>query len=117
MAKTSEHESEAYKYLKAFDIFVLASQKEGFPYTLLESGLAEVPVITTSVGGIPDLINDENGVLILPRDATQIENAILNLLKNEQKQKMIAKNLHQEVLQNFSLEKMIERTEKIYSQK
>jgi len=108
-------ETEAYKYLKAFDVFVLPSQKEGFPYTLLEAGLAEVPVITTNVGGIPDIMNDENGILVISRDPEQIKNAILNLLKNEQKEKLIAKNLREEVLHNFTLQKMIERTEKIYS--
>ncbi len=107
-------ETEAYKYLKAFDIFVLPSQKEGFPYTLLEAGLAEIPIVATSVGGIPDLINDENGVLILPKNSTQIKNIILNLLQDKKKQILLTKNLHQEILQNFTLKKMIEETENIY---
>jgi glycosyltransferase involved in cell wall biosynthesis len=107
-------ETEAYKYIKAFDIFVLPSQKEGFPYTLLEAGLAKVPVVTTSVGGISDIINNETGVLIMPKNSTQIKNAVLNLLKNEKKQTVLTKNLHQEILQNFTFKKMIEKTKNIY---
>ena len=107
-------ETEAYKYLKAFDIFVLPSQKEGFPYTLLEAGLAEIPIVATSVGGIPDLINDENGVLILPKSPIQIKNAILSLLQSKKKQILLTKNLHQEILQNFTFKKMIKETENIY---
>src|SRR3989344_815778 len=53
---------EAFKYIKAFDIFVLPSVKEGFPWTILEAMAAKVPVIATSVGAVPEIIkNGKNG--------------------------------------------------------
>lgn len=48
--------NEASRYLKAFDIFVLPSVKEGFPFVLLEAGLAKLPVVASDVGGISELI-------------------------------------------------------------
>lgn len=105
---------DAYKYLKAFDVFVLSSQKEGFPYTLLEAGLAKLPVVTTNVGGIPDLINESNGVSVMSRHPVQMKNAILNLLKDKQKQDILAENLYKDVSEKFTLKKMVDKTKKVY---
>ena len=46
----------ARECLKAFDIFILTSRTEGLPYVLLEAGIAELPVIATEVGGIPEVL-------------------------------------------------------------
>jgi glycosyltransferase involved in cell wall biosynthesis len=50
---------EASRYLKAFDVFLLPSRKEGLPYVLIEAGFAGVPAIASNVGGIPELIVDK----------------------------------------------------------
>src|SRR3972149_3977672 len=58
---------ESSQYLKALDIFVLPSRKEGFPYALLEASLAKLPIVATTVGGNLDIINsDKTGILIPP---------------------------------------------------
>jgi glycosyltransferase involved in cell wall biosynthesis len=49
----------ASRYLKAFDTFVLPSRTEALGYVLLEAGLAEVPVIASAVGGIPEIVQDQ----------------------------------------------------------
>lgn len=104
----------ASQYLKAFDICVLPSEKEGFPYVLLEAGLAKLPVISTNVGGIPDLLNGENSILILSRDPHQIESSVLALLQNKEKMSFISENLYKTVIQDFTFEKMYQKTLEVY---
>ncbi len=106
---------DAFLYMKAFDIFVLPSQKEGFPYTLLEAGLAKLPVITTNVGGIPDLINETNAVSVMSRDPKQLKEAILNLLNKKDIQKIISENLYKDVSEKFTLKNMVQKTKEVYS--
>ncbi|HEY4504602.1 MAG TPA: glycosyltransferase [Candidatus Paceibacterota bacterium] len=67
--------SEASRYLKAFDIFVLPSLKEGLPYVLLEATQASLPIVATNVGGIPDILGDKS-ILVPPKDVTALANAL-----------------------------------------
>lgn len=105
----------AASYLKAFDIFVLPSLKEGLPYTILEAGLAELPVVATRVGGIPDIIEDgKHGILIDPASPQQLANAIIKLSQNKDMREKMGKELHQRVMQNFSLSSMLQKTIEAY---
>ncbi|MEI6478840.1 MAG: glycosyltransferase, partial [bacterium] len=96
---------DAKKYMRAFDAFLLPSLKEGLPYVLLEAGLAEVPIISTNVGGIPNLIeNNKEGILIGSQDTRQIEKSILSLMKDTEKRSTFSKNLKRKILSEYSLE-------------
>jgi len=109
------HVKDAASYLKAFDIFLVSSIKEGFPYALLEAGHAKLPVIATHVGGISEIINDlETGLLIQPRRSVEIESAIQFYLDNPHKMKEFSKNLYEKVIKEFSIEKMLKETENLY---
>lgn len=102
------------KYLKAFDIFVLPSVKEGLPYTILETMAAGVPIIAANVGGIPEMIKDgENGFLVKPNDYETLAEKILQILEDQKlAQKFINASL--EKIKEFSLEKMVSKTEQQY---
>jgi glycosyltransferase involved in cell wall biosynthesis len=104
-----------WKYMKAFDCFILPSVKEGLPYAILEAGLAKIPVLSTEVGGIPEIITDkENGYLVTPANPLSLKNAILEIATaSEQYQAMAEKN-YTNIKENFSLHKTIEETEKLY---
>ncbi|MEK7567127.1 MAG: glycosyltransferase family 4 protein [Patescibacteria group bacterium] len=107
--------STASSYLKAFDIFVLPSIKEGLPYTLLEAGLAGLPVIAASVGGVPEIIeNEKTGLLVEPANASELAKAILRLIQDENLRKTLGENLRQKVLKNFSKKEMLEKTFALY---
>lgn len=103
--------AEAAKYLKAFDLFLLNSRKEGLPYVILEAGLAGLPVIATRVGGIPEIIIDgQTGVLIPPENAEATAEAIEALMANGLEREILGRNLETSVRNNFSLEQMTEQT-------
>jgi glycosyltransferase involved in cell wall biosynthesis len=105
----------AQMYLKAFDIFLLSSVKEGLPYTLLEAGLAKNAVISTNVGGISEIIDDmKNGLLIRPKNEKEIMNALRYFMKEEKKIVDFGENLHKKILGKFSVEKMLEKTFGLY---
>lgn len=104
----------AAAYLKAFDVFVLPSIKEGLPYVLLEAGLAELPVIASKVGGIPEIIeNQKTGLLIEPKNPEAMAEAIENLINDEKLRKEFGLNLRKKITQEFSFEKMLKETREV----
>lgn len=108
----------ASEYMKAFNIFILPSVKEGLPYTLLEAGYATLPVITTTVGGIPEIIEDmKSGVLIQPRKPAEIAHAITFYAEHLDVARQYARNLNESVKKKFALERMVAETVKVYETK
>ncbi|HSW69850.1 MAG TPA: glycosyltransferase [Gammaproteobacteria bacterium] len=71
---------EAQRYLKAFDIFILASTKEAFGRVLLEAMIAKVPVIGTRINGIPEVIGNA-GLIVEARDANQLALGMIQIAK------------------------------------
>ncbi|KKS16213.1 MAG: Second mannosyl transferase [Parcubacteria group bacterium GW2011_GWB1_41_6] len=110
-----ENLNPAGPYLKAFDIFVLPSLKEGLPYTLLEAGLAKLPIVATKVGGVPEIIeNEKTGLLVEPAHPEELGKAIEKLISEPEFSQNLASNLQQKILLEFSLEKMIKETVNLY---
>lgn len=106
---------EAFKYMKAFDIFVLPSIKEGFPWVILEAMAAKVPIVATDVGAMPEIIeNDKNGILVEPKSPEQLAEAIKYLLENERIRREFALQAHQTALFKFPIEKMLRETEELF---
>jgi glycosyltransferase involved in cell wall biosynthesis len=106
----------ASEYLKALNIFVLPSLKEGLPYAILEAGCASLPVVTTTVGGIPEIVEDmRSGVLIQPKNERELAHAISFMIEHPTMRKQYGNSLRESVIQNFSLEKMIEKIESLYN--
>ncbi len=106
----------AAQYLKAFSIFVLPSIKEGLPYTLLEAGAASLPVISTNIGGIPDIIHDmETGILVQPKRSADLAHAIMFSIEHPKERSVYAARLKEKISTTFSLDKMIESILKLYT--
>lgn len=106
---------EDWKFMKAFDYFILPSVKEGLPYAILEAGLAKIPVISTEVGGIPEILkNKETGYLVAPANPLSLKNIILELSNNTEQAQVVAEKNYNNIKENFSLTKTIENTEKVY---
>lgn len=106
------YKPDAGSLLKALDIFVLSSRREGFPYVILEAMQAGLPIIATDVGGVKEALG-EAGILVPPEDPAKLAEAIVNLVSNPGlRETLSAKALARS--QNFTQEKMFEETEKVY---
>ncbi|PIV38661.1 MAG: hypothetical protein COS30_00870 [Candidatus Portnoybacteria bacterium CG02_land_8_20_14_3_00_45_8] len=102
------------RYLPAFQVYVQPSLKEGFGYSVLEALAAGLPIVASYVGGLPELIkNEENGFLVLPRNPDMLAKKIMELLQNPALAAKFSQAAKQKI-QEFSLDKMVKETEKIY---
>ncbi|MEI6843648.1 MAG: glycosyltransferase [bacterium] len=105
---------DARKYLKAFDIFTLTSKTEALPYSILEAGLAGLPVVATKVGGISEVIEDRKNGILIHRDIGGLEKILHKLIENEDLRTSLGKALHETISKEFSVEQMLRKTEEIY---
>lgn len=107
---------DAARLLPAFDLFVLPSKSEAFPYVIIEAGHARLPVVATRVGGIPDIITDnQNGLLVPPEDTPALTRAMRFMIEDPELRERLAQ-AHHEKTASFTLEKMISETEALYSE-
>jgi glycosyltransferase involved in cell wall biosynthesis len=75
--------SDIARLLSAFDAFALPSRTEGLPLVLLEAMASELPVVATSVGGIPDLVGSGvTGLLVPPSDIPAMRAALFSLAES-----------------------------------
>lgn len=81
------------EYLKELDFFVFPSRREAFGLAVVEAGLSGKAVIASSVGGIPEIIeNGSTGIIVTPEDAGQLASAIMKLVNNPKLAIVMGKN-------------------------
>lgn len=104
--------------LSALTISVLPSiAGEGLSNSLLESMAAAVPVVATQVGGNPEVVVDgETGLLVPPKNAEALASAICRILETPGLAEAMGQAGRRRVLEHFSNERMIERTQRIYDE-
>lgn len=101
--------------LSVMDIFVLPSLKEGLGLALMEAMASGICVIGSDIGGIRSLIQDGyNGRLVKPMNSPALTNAIIELLQDEDRRESFGREAQTFISQNFSLEKMVLETERVY---
>lgn len=106
---------DALEILATMDIFVQPSLKEGLPFSLLEAGALGRPVVATTVGGVPEIIkNNENGILISPADSQSLFQSILTLLQNKKMAETFGQKIKEKVFKDFDLSKTIQQTAELY---
>lgn len=103
--------------LSMLDAFVLPSLKEGLPMALLEAMASRVPVIATSVGAIPKVLeNGVSGILIQPKDSQAIASAIMQVVNDKQGSFEMAQKGFEQVRDHFSSKTMSEKYLTVYEE-
>lgn len=104
----------AAPYFKALDAFVLSSRTEGTPIVLLEAMVAEVPIVATRVGGVPDIVGDEEAVVVPSEDVGAMTDAIRDLVTYPEPARARAVAARKRVESDFSLGPWLSRHIEIY---
>ncbi|MDY7039982.1 MAG: glycosyltransferase family 4 protein [Chloroflexota bacterium] len=99
------------------DVVALTSLNEGTPVSLIEGMAAGVPVVSTEVGGVPDIVADGVcGHLVPPGDATALARAIVALLRDRESAQAMGRAGQQIVASRFTAERLISDVEQLYGQ-
>lgn len=98
------------------NIAVLASKSEGLPISLLEYGLAKLPVIVTDVGECSKVIkHNESGLVVESENAEQLFKAFEILANSNKKRIYFSEQHHRNIKKNYSKESFIKQLLKIYT--
>ncbi|MCW2927423.1 MAG: glycosyltransferase [Thermoleophilia bacterium] len=100
----------------AFDVGVICSHWEGLPLAALESMAAGVPLVATTVGGLPLLLEGGAGSLVPTADPTALAAAIATLMDDEPARLALGAAGHERVLERYSFDGMVRRIESIYDE-
>jgi glycosyltransferase involved in cell wall biosynthesis len=106
---------DGYKYTSSFDVFLMSSQSEGLPLSILESFYYKVPVVSTNVGGIPEAItHNETGLLSNAKDYKNLALNVKKLIENDELSDKITQNANALLLEKFTSEVMADKTVTLY---
>lgn len=102
-------------YLVAADVFVLPSVSEGFPVAMLEAMAAGLPVVTTDVRGLTEIVKDgENGLVVGPRNPDAIADRLLTLMRDDALRAVMSGN-NREKAGEYSWENVALQVENAYA--
>jgi glycosyltransferase involved in cell wall biosynthesis len=108
--------SDVQNMLAAFDAFALTSRTEGLPLVLLEAMAMGLPVVSTAVGGIPDLVEHRvTGFLLPSGDVARLSRQLATLANDFTLSRQVGEAGRRQVLDRYSLIRMAGEYEALYS--
>ena len=106
---------DAARVFPAFDVFVLSSRTEGTPIALFEAMAADVPVVATSVGGVPDVVSRDEAMLVPSEDPAALATALAETLGSPAAALARARAARERLQREFALKPWLERYEALYA--
>lgn len=101
--------------LGAMDVFVLSSDYEGNPLSVMEAMAAGLPIVSTAAGGVPDLFeNGREGFLVLPGDVRGLAGAMVFLLRDGEARRSLGMAAARRARENFDVSEMVHAYEEVY---
>src|SRR5258708_1273746 len=107
--------SDVWPFYFAADVFVLPSHSEGSPNVLLEAMAAEIPIVATEVGGVPEMVEHNQSALLVPaNDPPALAGAIARALTDSELAQRLTANASALVATRYSPEKYVRSLVEIY---
>lgn len=105
----------ASSFISQFDVYVMSSEREGFPLTIYESFYKKTPVVSTKAGGIPEIIKDgENGFLVEVKDYEELAIKINELIYNQNLKEDFAQKAYDLFVNNYTTFHCAQKTFNLY---
>lgn len=105
------------EFLGIMDVFTRPSIEEGFGLGVVEAMLMGIPIVSTGVGGFKSILDYGNvGILVPPKDAASLKDAISRLLRDRAAAKEIGQAGREYALKNFSAERMAAEVIEVYKE-
>jgi glycosyltransferase involved in cell wall biosynthesis len=103
------------RLLAASDIFVLPTLTEALPTVLAEAMASHLPIIATSVGGVPEMVeNGQNGLLVEPEKPDVLSEACIHLLTSPEERHTMGENGWKVVSNKFNIQNQVENLKLVY---
>ena len=101
-------------FLAALDLFVLPTLEEGMSVAILEAMSVGKPVVASGVGGVPELVTAETGILVPPADSERLAAALQQLIDAPERRQQMGENGRARVEKGFTLNRMAEAHLELY---
>lgn len=102
------------RLFSACGIFVLPSYNEGLPMAILEAMNAGMAIVSTPVGGIPDVLNATNGVLVPPGDTDKLAEGLARLIFHPERRKAMAEAARSDYYRFYTAEQATRKMQEVY---
>jgi glycosyltransferase involved in cell wall biosynthesis len=107
-------QSNIEKVLSAADIVVLTSDNEGAPLSLIQAGMAGLPIVSTNVGSVPEVVLNNVTGLITSLDVQEIADALEKLVRDNALRAQLGSAAHQFTWANFGVQRLVHDHEALY---
>lgn len=104
------------KLVHAFDVFALSSKTEGLPLVVPEAMAAGLPIVTTDVGGLPSVVDDQTTGLVVPVDERALARALGALAADRERARAMGARGRSAALARFSSDRMVDAYLELYAQ-
>ena len=109
------NKNDPWKIYHSLDLFIMSSIYEGLGRSITEALSCGVPVVCTSVEGVPEIVRDnETGILVPPKDPGALATGIINSLNDMDNAKRMAEEGRKFVNENFDVNKMVDDIDSLY---
>jgi glycosyltransferase involved in cell wall biosynthesis len=107
-------QSDIERVLSAADMVVLTSDNEGTPLSLIQAGMAGLPVVSTQVGSVPEVVLDGTTGIVTTLEVLEIADALEKLFRDRELRDRLGKAAQGFTLANFGVDRLVLDHEKLY---